>query len=288
MSPSPARGFLSSEFALRVGSAIAMLAVALSIAVLGGAWFAIGCAAVAVLIFTEYRRITVSAVLPAATWAAVAILAVTLALWFLVPAPAAAIFAVGAGGGLCVWEVWRKSNCWATVGLAYSALPFFALTSLRGDSEAGLHALLFVFACVWAADTLAYFAGRTIGGPKLAPAISPRKTWSGFAGGVAGSLLAGPITLWALGLAPSARAGLVAIGLSLMAQGGDLFESWIKRRFGVKDSGALIPGHGGVLDRIDGLIFASVAAWCLGALMGLLPPAGVSAGERLLSAIVLP
>ncbi len=288
MSSSPSRGFLSSEFALRVGSAIAMLAITLSVAVAGGIWFQVFCVMLAALIFNEYRRITASAITPAAVLAAAIGLAVALILWFAASAPVAVIFLVVAVAAIGAWEMWRGSQCWAAVGLAYSALPFLALVSVRGGTIAGLYALLFVFACVWAADTLAYFAGRTIGGPKLAPAISPKKTWSGFAGGIAGSLLAGPALLWALGLAPSAWAGLVAIGLSLMAQGGDLFESWIKRRFGVKDSGSLIPGHGGVLDRIDGLIFASVAAWCLGEVVGPYAAGGLGAGDRLLSAIVLP
>lgn len=288
MSPYPPRGFLSSEFALRVGSAIAMLAIALSLAVAGGLWFDALCVVLAGLIFNEYRQIVASATPHVAVRAAAMSLAVALGLWFVAPTWLTLVFALCAAVVIGVWEIWRGSRCWSAIGLAYAALPFFALVSLRGETIDGLNALLFVFACVWAADTLAYFAGRTIGGPKLAPRISPKKTWAGFAGGVVGSVLAGPALLWALGLAPSTRAGLAAIGLSLMSQGGDLFESWIKRRFGVKDSGTLIPGHGGVLDRIDGLIFAAVAAWCMGAIMAASVAGNLATGAALLSAIVLP
>ena len=138
------------------------------------------------------------------------------------------------------------------------ARGLLALLWLRADPAAGRGNVLFVVAVVWASDIGAYAAGRLVGGPKLAPAISPGKTWSGAAGGLVAVLL----VAWAFaGTAiPPGRGMLVAACLGVASQAGDLLESAIKRGFGVKDSGRLIPGHGGLLDRIDGLIAAAPLA----------------------------
>jgi phosphatidate cytidylyltransferase len=109
-------------------------------------------------------------------------------------------------------------------------------------------------AVVWATDIGAYAVGRGIGGPRLAPHWSPRKTWSGFAGGMLCAALAGGATALVLGVSPALPLILVSAGLAVVAQFGDLAESLAKRRFGVKDSSSLIPGHGGLLDRLDGLL----------------------------------
>ena len=128
---------------------------------------------------------------------------------------------------------------------------------LRGGDQAGLIAILFLFAVVWATDILAYFVGRALGGPKLAPSISPGKTWSGAVGGALGGRCS---PAWRLrrrtgwgGRGPA----LVALLLAIVSQFGDLFESFVKRRSGVKDSSHIIPGHGGVMDRVDGLVAAA-------------------------------
>src|SRR5690606_4043842 len=127
-----------------------------------------------------------------------------------------------------------------------------------------------------------------IGGPKLAPKVSPKKTWSGAIGGLFGAALAFSVALLVLGHPVSATALSLALGLSAVSQVGDLVESWIKRRFGVKDSGAIIPGHGGLFDRIDGLVLAAVAAWIAGGLAGGDMLVAGSASEALLRAFVLP
>ncbi len=149
-------------------------------------------------------------------------------------------------------------------GIPYLALPAFALVNLRAGGACGFPAVLLLFVAVWSADTLAYFVGRTFGGPKFAPRISPNKTWSGFFGAVAGgALAAGLFAAFAgLGMLPLVMLGAV---LGAWEQVGDLFESAAKRRFGVKDSGSIIPGHGGVLDRVDGLVAAAVLALAWGA-----------------------
>lgn len=140
-------------------------------------------------------------------------------------------------------------------GALYVGLPVLALLVLR---DADLLLAFWAMALVWACDIGAYFAGRTIGGPKLMPKVSPNKTWAGLLGGVAGAgLFAAILTLWGLDWRLAAATPLLAV----LAQAGDLYESWLKRRAGVKDSGNLLPGHGGVLDRLDGLVpVAPVAA----------------------------
>ncbi|HZD91566.1 MAG TPA: phosphatidate cytidylyltransferase, partial [Pseudolabrys sp.] len=126
----------------------------------------------------------------------------------------------------------------------------------------------FLFAIVWATDILAYFGGRTIGGPKLWPAISPKKTWSG---GICGAL--GAMALCVTGAAWAGASDLAAIAvlalvLSMAAQAGDFFESWVKRRFGAKDASQLIPGHGGVMDRLDGFWAAALVGCLIGLARG--------------------
>lgn len=154
---------------------------------------------------------------------------------------------------------------WATGGFVYAATAAVALIMLRYSpgSFAGLVALLFLFATVWATDIGAYFTGRRIGGPKVAPKISPNKTWSGAIGGVGAAILAGCVVFVITGTDDLASAILLAIVLSIVSQFGDFFESWVKRRNGVKDTSRMIPGHGGVMDRVDGLVAAAVALWLL-------------------------
>ena len=169
-------------------------------------------------------------------------------------------FALGIVGGAAVFAgaVFRPRLL--GLGMLYVGLPVLALLVIRENREFGLIYTLWTLALVWMCDIGAYFAGRLIGGAKLAPSISPNKTWAGLAGGVALAALFGAIMHWQYGLAT--RLTLATPFLALLAQGGDLFESWLKRRAGMKDSGTLFPGHGGVLDRLDGLVpVAPVAAF---------------------------
>ena len=172
---------------------------------------------------------------------------------------------------------------WAASGFLYAAAVAWVPVALRAEPALGAAAILWMFAVVWATDVAAYFTGRALGGPKLWPAVSPRKTWSGFAGGLAAASLAGSLVGWAAArngcpLPLGAPALLLLSGLaSVASQAGDLFESALKRRADVKDSGALIPGHGGVMDRLDGF-----AAVCL--LAGLLLAGFLLAGGRLAQA----
>lgn len=147
-------------------------------------------------------------------------------------------------------------------GLLYAGLPALSLLFLR-DQPQGFALTLWTLVLIWATDIGAYFAGRAIGGPKLAPAISPNKTWAGLAGGVVAAGAMGALIATATGL--PAKLALLAGPLAILAQLGDLYESWLKRRAGVKDSGTILPGHGGVLDRLDGLVPVAVIVGLLAA-----------------------
>ncbi|MEJ0076705.1 MAG: phosphatidate cytidylyltransferase [Alphaproteobacteria bacterium] len=157
---------------------------------------------------------------------------------------------------------------WLAAGVGYAAVLLFAPLILRHDPTLGFAAIAFLFAVVWATDIAAYFAGRALGGPKLWPAVSPKKTWSGAAGGTLGGIAAGVLTVRLMGLSVAPMLILVACLLSVAAQAGDLLESAIKRHFGAKDAGHLIPGHGGVMDRLDGFLTAAAAAAMVGLIRG--------------------
>ncbi len=164
------------------------------------------------------------------------------------------------------WFGGADKRLWSGFGVLYAGAPVMATICLRQSLE-GFDAILWLFAVVWGTDVMAYFGGRLIGGAKLWPEISPGKTWSGFVVGVLCGSFSGIAALWASGgLSRSSGLWLLAVGLAaaMIAQGGDLFESAVKRRFGVKDSSRLIPGHGGFMDRLDGFIAAVVAIALLG------------------------
>ena len=169
-------------------------------------------------------------------------------------------------GSVVVWRVTGLRSLAA--GVLYVGVPMVAIVWLRGSGPVGRANVLFLVLVVWAADIGAYAVGRLVGGPKLAPSISPGKTWSGAVGGLAIAMLVGEAAAQAMAPAPPGRAALVAGMLGIVSIAGDLAESAIKRRFGVKDSGRLIPGHGGLLDRLDGLLAAAPAAALLSIILG--------------------
>jgi phosphatidate cytidylyltransferase len=169
-----------------------------------------------------------------------------------------------------LWE-WIKlvvGPGWIVAGIAYAGVLLVAPLVLRSDSEFGLLAMLILFGVVWTTDVLGYFAGHAFGGPKLMPTISPKKTWSGAIAGTLGAMIVAVLLAKSFGSFHVIAIALVALLLSMMAQLGDLFESWIKRRFGAKDASQLIPGHGGVMDRLDGFWAAALVACVIGLLRG--------------------
>jgi len=188
------------------------------------------------------------------------------------------LFAALAAAAACIMLFeWRRivvgwGPGWQVAGFVYALAPALSLLWIRerfmvAGQSAGLELLVWVFIVTWSVDIGAYFAGRTFGGPKLAPAISPNKTWSGLVGGVVAAAIGGGI--WAhTVMLPGATYWLAPL-FAVAAQGGDLFESWLKRRAGVKDSGTWLPGHGGALDRLDGLVVVATLT-ALASLGGLL------------------
>ncbi|GGC52176.1 phosphatidate cytidylyltransferase [Siccirubricoccus deserti] len=240
------------------------------------AWTALMAAAVAVLAWEWVRLCGFSTRrLPGMAVPLLVLAAGTLAVgdaWW----PAILLLGLGA---VAVWGLARPPllrqavpGFWLGFGVVYIGLAGLALIHLRGDAGAGLRNVLFLFLVVWSSDIGAYLAGRRFGGPKLAVRISPNKTWSGAAGGLLSAVAVGLAAAYVMEPAgsapPLAGVVLVAVVLGLLAQAGDLFESWIKRRFHVKDTSALIPGHGGLLDRLDGVLSAAPAAALLGVLLG--------------------
>jgi phosphatidate cytidylyltransferase len=171
----------------------------------------------------------------------------------------------------------QQQRAWVAAGIPYSGLVGIAPIVLRSDSGHGFIAIMFLFAVVWATDIVAYFVGRAIGGPKLAPGISPKKTLSGAVAGLAGAIAVAVVVAHLAELAEAIALTAVAVMLSVVAQAGDLFESALKRRFGAKDSGHLIPGHGGLMDRLDGFLTAAMLATLIGLARGGLeaPAAGL-------------
>jgi phosphatidate cytidylyltransferase len=226
-----------------------------------------------VLMALEWRQLTVArfgrdgGVLAGASVAGLGLAVVVLAAS---GRPSEALLALLAGAlaaGLIAWRL-GASPLWIGLGAAYLALPALALIWLRGLPEFGLEIVVWLLAVVWTTDILAYLVGRSVGGPRLAPSISPGKTWSGLCGGVLAAALAGGVTAWAIGSERLLQAAGLGGLLAVVSQIGDLIESTLKRRAGVKDSGTLIPGHGGVLDRLDGLILAAPVLALLGLAFG--------------------
>jgi phosphatidate cytidylyltransferase len=161
------------------------------------------------------------------------------------------------GAGIVFWSAQGRPDLnpkWTALGSLWVTLPCISLLWLARGGPNGRATLLWVLAVVWATDIGAYVIGRTFGGPRLAPRWSPRKTWAGLAGGTACAATAGWVTAVWLGISPALPLVLLSAGLAIVGQFGDLGESLAKRRFGVKDSSGLIPGHGGLLDRLDGLL----------------------------------
>ncbi|KSV77615.1 MULTISPECIES: phosphatidate cytidylyltransferase [Sinorhizobium/Ensifer group] len=255
---------MQTELKLRIASGVVLAAVALAATWFGGLAFQLLSVLIALLVYYEWSTITGLVERDfqgnAFGWLSIVVIAglvVTGYIGYSLP-----FLAFGLGAAL-LWVLTQKTSWWLPGGIAYAGLTGISLAALRGADDLGLIATLFVFAVVWATDIFAYFTGRAIGGPKLAPRISPGKTWSGAIGGTICGILAGVAVFMAYFSLQDLRIPIIALVLSVASQVGDLFESFIKRRFGVKDSSRLIPGHGGVMDRVDGLIFACVAALIL-------------------------
>jgi len=249
----------------RVVVALVLIPLALALAYAGGAAWTALVTVVAIGLYVEWLMVIgeVKAISVAVSGV------VALALSGMCLALGLVDFAVvGLGLGLVLVTVLAGGHRnWAAAGFLYTAAAELASVLVRSDQDHGWFALVLVLLVVWASDIGGYAAGRSIGGPKLAPVISPNKTWAGAIGGFIGSLIvaAGWAAAGAGRIVPILLVGAV---LSVASQLGDLFESAVKRRFGVKDSSHIIPGHGGLLDRLDGYVAAIVLAAVLGLVRG--------------------
>lgn len=161
-----------------------------------------------------------------------------------------------------------ERSIWTVMGIVFIALPTLAFSELRMLTPFGLETVVWLLCIVWATDSAAYLAGSAFGGPKLAPLISPNKTWVGAVSGLAAGIIAGILLTQLTGFVARDPYVLACAGVSLLTQCGDLAESFLKRTFGVKDASDLIPGHGGALDRLDGMIVATSGVAILAAIIG--------------------
>ena len=260
----------SSELRLRVLSSVVLIALVLALTWAGGIWYRLLVAAIAGTIFYEWQAMAGErnpAIHRLVGGVLVGILLLVLIFGYSNSNLLAMLVAVVVAGAAHAFYL--RAGTWIVAGIGYAGLSALALAATRGADGAGLAATLFLFAVVWSTDIGAYFVGRSLGGPKLAPSVSPGKTQSGAIGGAVAGIVAGV----AVALIAGSSAGVflvacIALLLSAVSQVGDLFESALKRRNAVKDSGHIIPGHGGVMDRVDGLVAAAAAFFVAGALLG--------------------
>jgi phosphatidate cytidylyltransferase len=260
-------GAPGKELALRIASAFVLAPLAIAVTYVGGWPFVVfwGLAAAGVLwewmllVGPDDRRTTLTT--------GVAALALAVALAGADRQLAAVI--VVAMGTLAVAALAPSSRrLWIAGGVPYAGAIGLAPVVLRTDAEHGFLAVIFLYAIVWTTDIVGYFVGRVVGGPKLMPRISPKKTWSGAIGGTVAAIVVAIATANAAGLTSLLGVAMIAAVLSFVAQAGDLFESALKRRFGAKDSSHVIPGHGGLMDRLDGFVAATVLAALVGLARG--------------------
>jgi phosphatidate cytidylyltransferase len=256
---------MSNDLKRRVPSAIAMIVLALVATWYGGFPFLLFWTLAALIVWYEWATIVGvrhKTTVLALGFLTLAIAAVLLTMHLALAAALAVIAGAVLGATLTGGE-W-PTRAWSAGGLIYASLAFIPAVLLREDPKFGFYAIIWLYAVVWLTDIAAYFAGRFIGGPKLAPIISPKKTWSGAIGGTVFGVLGGT----AIATISNARFALmlivIALFVSVFSQAGDIFESFVKRKFGKKDASGILPGHGGVMDRIDGFIAAAIFALLIG------------------------
>ena len=247
----------------RVASAVFMVVLALSALVVGGRLFAAFWFVASLAIHWEWQRMVGGERQLLRFFIGAAVLAVATSFTLSATLDMAAS-ALLIGALALAWAAGPGARLWAAAGIFYAAALVMSVCLLRASVFDGFEAVLWLFAVVWGTDVMAYFGGRAIGGRKLAPRISPAKTWSGLLSGVICGTLIGVCIL--VPLAKAAVVPVVILGLvvALVSQAGDLFESAVKRHFGVKDTSRLIPGHGGFMDRLDGFIAGSAFAALFG------------------------
>ncbi|MGB9043141.1 MAG: phosphatidate cytidylyltransferase [Pseudolabrys sp.] len=261
------RPLSANNLALRVLSAVVLAPLALFAAYLGGWPFALFWGAAALAVLWEWITLVAGPAyrLMFSSCGAAIVIAGFVA-WL--GRPVAALLMVGLGAFAAAVFAPPERRLWVSIGVGYGGAMLLAPMFLRADSVYGFVVIVLLFAIVWTTDIVGYFAGRAFGGSKLLPSVSPKKTWSGAIAGTAGAVIAALLVVGLAGSFNSLAIIIIALVLSVLAQFGDLFESWVKRQFGAKDSSHLIPGHGGVMDRLDGFWAAAFAACLIGLLRG--------------------
>jgi phosphatidate cytidylyltransferase len=257
----------ANNLMLRVMSAVVLAPLALVVAYTGGLPFALFWGIAAVLVLWEWVALVVGPNyrLLVLSCAAAIVVADFLA-WLGRPITALLMVGLGALAGAVFAPSERR--LWVLAGTGYAGGMVLAPVFLRADAGFGFAVIILLFAIVWTTDVLGYFAGRAFGGPKLWPAVSPKKTWSGAIAGTIGAVVVALLVAAQFGSFDRIAIIGVALLLSVVAQAGDLFESWVKRQFNAKDSSHIIPGHGGVMDRLDGFWAAAVVGCVVGLLRG--------------------
>lgn len=263
----PARRKSGSDLTVRFAAGVAMIAVALLVVILGGWFFRVFAVLLAALMLVEWADMHKVSRLWAFAGAVLAAGVLLGAAEYYYPAaydPDSSPYDVDwswmslvpALGGAVLLAIASRRLVMGW-GFLYIVLPAFCLVALSWETYGNGALVYWVLIVTWATDIFAYFAGRAIGGPRLAPRISPNKTWAGLLGGMIGASFCGWAVAWYFQLGTPFL--WIGATMGLLAQLGDLYESWEKRRAGIKDSGKLLPGHGGVLDRLDGLLAVAVA-----------------------------
>jgi phosphatidate cytidylyltransferase len=260
-----AAGPNSRNLLIRVAAALVLVPFTIAVVYAGGWYWTAAVTALAVIVFIEWLMVIGAAGNVPLLVTGAAMLAISTP--FLVLRNINITLVVLALGVVAVAFRASASRSWAIAGFLYVAVPMVSSILVGLDDSKGSVALFFIFSVVWCTDIGGYFAGRAIGGAKLWPRVSPKKTWAGAIGGFIASLIvAAGFVLSGVGkIGPLL---MIAAALSVASQLGDLFESAVKRRFGVKDSSQIIPGHGGLMDRLDSFIAAAVLAAILGILRG--------------------
>jgi len=252
----------------RVAAAVAMGSVAVAATWIGGFLFAAFWWLASIVVLWEWQRLVGGERLIVARVVAGAVALALAALWALHDSIAGVVAALILGAAVVGWIAGGRQGIWAAAGVLYAGALVASVGLLRVSPSFGMASILWLFAVVWGADIAAYFAGRLIGGPRLWPRVSPGKTWAGaIVGAFAGAVLGLMLGAWTNRLAALFWLGLAT---AIVSELGDLFESALKRRFGVKDSSGLIPGHGGLMDRLDAFTSASFFA----AVVAILHPKG--------------
>ena len=257
----------ANNLLLRVASALVLAPLALVTAYVGGVPFALFWGVAALVVLWEWMTLVVGPNCRLLVLSCAAAIAVAdFVAWL--GRPVTALFMIGLGALAGAIFAPNERRLWVVAGTGYAGGMVLAPVFLRADAGFGFSAVLLLFAIVWTTDVLGYFAGRACGGPKLWPAISPKKTWSGAIAGTAGAVVVALLVAAQFGSFDRIAIIGVALLLSFVAQAGDLFESWVKRQFDAKDSSHIIPGHGGVMDRLDGFWAAAVVGCLVGVLRG--------------------